>query len=134
MSLRDVKVGDEVVVEERFRPHRVERVEVSAVGRKYITAGEHWYNRTDGARQGRKYITAGEHWYNRTDGARQDMPSGLVVAHTVAQWERREAEAALTGARRRLCNSNDFSALTDDEVRDLTATLTAAAEKMEKKP
>ena len=114
MSLRDVKVGDVVVVEERFRPHRVERVEVSAVGRKYLTAGEHWYN--------------------RTDGARQDMPSGLVVAHTVAQWKRREAEAALTGARRRLCNSNDFDHLTDDEVRDLTATLNAAAEKMEKKP
>ena len=55
-------------------------------------------------------------------------------AHVVAKQLRQDGERTLRAFLGNLHAARDFSALTDDEVRDLTATLNAAAEKMEKKP
>lgn len=112
MSLRDVKVGDVVVTTDVNRKG-VARHPVTAIGRKYITT------------RGQQYeIATGNH----ADA------QGRRYAFTEAQWARMEADSALRAAFRRLNAVPSLANLTDDEVRDLTAALTAAAEKMEKKP
>lgn len=111
MSLRDVKVGDEVVVAHHYRPHRVERAPVTAVGRKYITA--------DGQR------------FAKEDGT-LDGDSNIVTVHSLAEWAHKEACDAFRAAFLRIGNVRSFAHLSVDEVRDLTTTLRAVAEKMEK--
>ena len=112
MSLRDVKVGDEIMVAEHYRPHRVYRSPVTAVGRKYITA--------DGKR------------FAKYNGS-LDGESTLVEAHSLTEWARREIDDAFRAAFLRIANVRSFAHISDDEMRGLTATLNAAAEKMEKR-
>lgn len=116
MSLRDVKVGDVVTVVAPYSQHdRVTRHPVAAVGRKYFTAGGLDFAKEDGAYR---------------DKDRQ----GHYFAYSPDMWVRREAGLALRATLQRCGDAcHQLANLTDDEVRDLTAALRAAAEKMEKK-
>lgn len=118
MSLRDVKVGDEVVVKKsgEWRRGPGSRYPVTAIGRKYFTAGNQQFSIETGQAKGPVYGSA-VYAYTEARLARIDMESGL----------RKAAAAAENASRMPLAH------LSDDELRDLTATLNAAAEKMEKK-
>ena len=109
MSLQGVKVGDVVITTDVNRKgHR--REAVTAVGRKYITAG-------------RKYDI-------KTGGGTGPWASHYR-AYTEAQWVRREAEDALYAALVRV-DHRAVAVMSDDEIRTLTVTLQGVAARLEK--
>lgn len=113
MSLRDVKVGDEVMILHAFPPgmHKV-----TAVGRKWVTANDSQYSIETGQQKGPVY-------------------GHSVYAYTIAQWARRGLDSALRSAASRVENRSRqlFGHLTDAEVTEMTATLQGIAEKLEKR-
>jgi hypothetical protein len=110
VTLADVKVGDKVVIVDVNRPPK--RVPVTAVGRKYLTAGKQDFSRETGGWRDRQYA------HHRR-------------AYTIEQWAHEEASEALWAAIRRLGQCRKFGALTTDEIRDMTATLEGVAKKLE---
>ena len=110
VSLVNVKVGDEIVILDVNRPPK--RVPVTAVGRKFLTAGGQDFSRETGGWRNRQYSS------NRR-------------AYTIEQWAHEEASDALWAAIRRLGQCRKFGALTTDEIRDVTATLEGVAKKLE---
>jgi len=110
VSLASVKVGDEVVIVQRW--NKTTRETATTVGRKYITAGRDQFAIDTGLRKGPVHGSA-------------------VVAYTVEQWAHEEAADALWAVIRRLGQCRKFGALTTDEIRDMTATLEGVAKKLE---
>lgn len=116
MSLQDVKVGDMVTVTSPYtQGSKPTQHPVTKVGRVYFTAGGLDFAKEDGSYR---------------DKDRQ----GHHLAYSAAMWQRREAERALRATLQRIADAwHCVANLSGDEVRDLTAALDAAAEKMEKK-
>lgn len=112
MSLKDVKVGDEVVISDQN--FGTGRSLATAIGRKYITVG----------RWGRFSIETGAHKGNGGGNRR---------ALTVAQWTRETAEDALQSELRQLVQRQQFEALSDDEIAALTEMARTLAKKLESK-
>lgn len=115
MSLRDVKEGDTVTVTSPYtQGSKPTQHPVTKVGRVYFTAGGLEFAKEDGSYR---------------DKNRQ----GHHFAYSPAMWARRQAETAARTAVARLYGIRDFSALTDAEVTEMTATLQGIAEKLEKR-
>lgn len=109
VGLAGVKKGDVVVVYEPMRGI-VTRETVTAVARKYLTAGRYEYSIETGGYRHRDYS------HRRT-------------AYTVEQWEHRGASAAFRDAVDRLRGANASKASTAD-IRELTAQLNAVADRL----
>jgi hypothetical protein len=100
MSLMNVKVGDEVVVEE-YSGER--RCAVESVGRKYLTAGGFEFDRESGRWNKKGY-------------------SGSKTVYTVARWDRKQAEDRFRKAARNLSDKLGYggpvSAMDDYELNE----------------
>ncbi len=107
MSLENVKVGDELVTNDHNRG--TSRATVSAVGRKYLTAG------------GRRYSIE--------TGCVHDN-YGNVTAYTPEQWARLQAFYSLRAAIRNVGNTLPSATLSDDDMRALAAELDALAARL----
>lgn len=113
VGLAGVKKGDVVVVTSPYaRGDKVARCPVTAIGRKYLTAGGREFFIEDGTWKGKGY-------------------SYHHHAYTIAQWEHREAVAALRGAIDRL-RATDVQArtVTPEQACELTAQISAIADRL----
>lgn len=104
MSLENVKVGDELVIHDRNRGTGF--ATVSAVARKYLTAGGDRYD-----------IATGRIHDNY----------GHAVAYTPEQWARIVANAELAAAVRKVRDARPADSLTADALRSIAAELDAIA-------
>ena len=107
MGLENVKVGDALVIYDvNFGE---QRTKVSAVARKYLTAG------------GRRYSIE--------TGCVHDA-YGHATAYTPEQWARLQAFDALKAAIRNVGNTLPSATLSDEDMRALTAELDAIARRL----
>ena len=107
MGLENVKVGDALVIYDvNFGE---QRTKVSAVARKYLTAG------------GRRYSIE--------TGCVHDA-YGHATAYTQEQWARLQAFGALKTAIRNVANTPPSATLSDEDMRALTAELDAIARRL----
>ena len=107
MGLENAKVGDALVIYDvNFGE---QRTKVSAVARKYLTAG------------GRRYSIE--------TGCVHDN-YGNVTAYTPEQWARLQAFYALRAAIRAVADTLPSATLSDEDMRALTAELDALAARL----
>lgn len=105
-------VGDQVVLTDvNWKGPR--RVCVDAVGRKYATIGRRKFDLSDG-------VVADAYRHTR--------------AFTLAQWTRRELEASLDAAIRKVGEVRSFAHLTDDGIREATRMLEEVAARLIRQP
>lgn len=114
MSLRGMKVGDEIVIGQRHR-RAAGRYPVTAVGRKYLTADGERFEIETGQRKGPIYGSG-------------------VHAYTILQWERRETELSLLTTANKIGDMcrRVTARLSDEDVKFFDATLRDIAARLEK--